>query len=111
MAVRIGCLILAYADKTRTLSQYIEAGRAMQSRFECSSNAVGHRVSDHAILFHCHELLTKRARTRVPIGLDVGHHQCMQWDKINDWMKERSVDVFQPGLVVHPILGKRTLDF
>ncbi|KAF6229662.1 hypothetical protein HO173_011308 [Letharia columbiana] len=46
------------------------------------------------------------ATTRVPIGLDEGHHQCVQWDKIDNWMKERSLDVFAPGVIVHPILGE-----
>lgn len=45
-------------------------------------------------------------RTRVPIGLDEGHHQCVQWDKIDSWMKERSLNVFAPGVIVHPTLGK-----
>ena len=45
-------------------------------------------------------------RTRLPIGLDEGHHQCVQWDKIDGWMQERSLDVFAPGVIVHPTLGK-----
>lgn len=44
--------------------------------------------------------------TRLPIGLDEGHHQCLQWDKIDSWAKERSLDVFAPGVIVHPALGK-----
>lgn len=43
---------------------------------------------------------------RIPIGLDQGHHQCMQWEKIDDWMKARSFDAFTPGLIVHPTLGE-----
>lgn len=55
--------------------------------------------------------LTQRAadiyeRERIPVGLDEGHHQCVQWDKIDGWMEERRIDVFAPGLIVHPILGK-----
>ena len=45
-------------------------------------------------------------RTRIPIGLDEGHHQCVRWDKIDGWMQERSLDVFAPGMIVHPTLGK-----
>lgn len=44
--------------------------------------------------------------TRTPIGLDGGHHQCVQWEKIDSWMKERSLDVFAPGVIVHPTLGE-----
>jgi hypothetical protein len=30
----------------------------------------------------------------------------MQWDRIDNWMEERSFDVFTPGLIVHPTLGE-----
>lgn len=30
----------------------------------------------------------------------------MNWKGLDDWMKSRSVDVFEPGLLVHPQLGK-----
>lgn len=30
----------------------------------------------------------------------------MQWERIDNWMKERSFDVFTPGLIVHPTLGE-----
>ena len=29
----------------------------------------------------------------------------MQWDKIDSWMRQRSFDVFAPGVIVHPTLG------
>ena len=53
-----------------------------------------------------HDTSNSNDSTRIPIGLDEGHHQCTQWDKIDGWMKERSLDVFTPGLIVHPTLGK-----
>lgn len=30
----------------------------------------------------------------------------MNWKRVDEWMKERSVDVYKPGLVVHPTLGE-----
>ncbi|KAF9893073.1 hypothetical protein FE257_012484 [Aspergillus nanangensis] len=43
--------------------------------------------------------------TRIPFGIDQGRHQCMDWHRIEDWMKERSVDIYKPGLLMHPKLG------
>lgn len=30
----------------------------------------------------------------------------MQWEKIDEWMRKRHFDVFAPGVIVHPTLGK-----
>ncbi len=32
-------------------------------------------------------------------------HQCVNWEKLHTWTKERSVDMFEKGLLVHPTLG------
>jgi hypothetical protein len=32
-------------------------------------------------------------------------HQCVNWEKLDAWTKERSVDMLQPGWLVHPTLG------
>ncbi|KAH7310929.1 hypothetical protein BKA65DRAFT_542990 [Rhexocercosporidium sp. MPI-PUGE-AT-0058] len=32
-------------------------------------------------------------------------HTCRSWEALDEWSKERHVDVFQPGLVVHPKFG------
>ena len=46
-------------------------------------------------------------RSRIPVGFDEDHHQFIQWDKIDSWMEERRINVFAPGMIVHPLLGKR----
>ena len=33
-------------------------------------------------------------------------HECMSWDRIDEWAKERHVDTATPGLLVHPTKGK-----
>ncbi|MCJ1313610.1 hypothetical protein MMC25_007289 [Agyrium rufum] len=33
-------------------------------------------------------------------------HECMNWDRIEAWAKERSVDTAAPGLLVHPTRGE-----
>jgi len=43
---------------------------------------------------------------RLPIALDNGNHQCVKWEPLAGWIKERAFDPQQPGLVVHPILGE-----
>jgi hypothetical protein len=32
----------------------------------------------------------------------VGEHTCVNWEKINSWVKERSFDVDDPKLLKHP---------
>lgn len=32
-------------------------------------------------------------------------HQCVNWEKLDEWVMERTVDVFAPGILTHPILG------
>ncbi|PQE26198.1 Tat pathway signal sequence protein [Rutstroemia sp. NJR-2017a BBW] len=29
-------------------------------------------------------------------------HQCINWDRLDKWSKERSVDMMKPGWLVHP---------
>ena len=33
-------------------------------------------------------------------------HECMDWDRIDEWAKERYVDTATPGLLVHPTKGR-----
>ncbi|KAB8303040.1 hypothetical protein EYC80_004494 [Monilinia laxa] len=32
-------------------------------------------------------------------------HQCIDWKKLDDWSKERSVDMMRPGWLIHPTKG------
>ncbi|ATY59809.1 hypothetical protein A9K55_006355 [Cordyceps militaris] len=32
-------------------------------------------------------------------------HTCVNWEKISQWTRERTVDVYEPGLIIHPQLG------
>jgi hypothetical protein len=41
----------------------------------------------------------------IPIGNFTTPHECANWDAIQDYAKARSVDMFEPGLIVHPTLG------
>src|SRR2546423_6716486 len=45
-------------------------------------------------------------RQAVPLANQSSPHKCVNWGRLNTWAKDHSVDVLQPGLVVHPILGK-----
>lgn len=49
---------------------------------------------------------THRTRTRIPFGIDQGHHQCKDWERIQEWARERSFDIYEPGLLVHPDYGE-----
>ena len=35
-------------------------------------------------------------------------HQCIDWDTLADWTDKRTVNMFQPGYLVHPTLGEST---
>jgi len=36
----------------------------------------------------------------VPTITDIGPHQCVKWENLNEWVKERSVNLSEPGLLV-----------
>jgi len=33
-------------------------------------------------------------------------HQCIDFDALTDWTNNRTIDMFKPGFLVHPTLGK-----
>jgi hypothetical protein len=41
---------------------------------------------------------------RIPVA-NATTHQCVNWDKLDRWTKDRSLDMFKPGWLVHPTLG------
>jgi hypothetical protein len=42
-----------------------------------------------------------------PIANFRASHSCVNWDHINDWAGQHYVDAFEPGMLVHPTLGKQ----
>jgi len=32
-------------------------------------------------------------------------HQCVDWDKLMEWAERSAVNIFEPGMLVHPTLG------
>ncbi|KAH8750907.1 hypothetical protein BGZ57DRAFT_119934 [Hyaloscypha finlandica] len=68
---------------------------------------------------HCLNYLRQAAQCHGDIGLSTWHwednnpmpmghtlpHVCKSWDKIDIWAKERKVNLYQIGLLVHPELG------
>lgn len=33
-------------------------------------------------------------------------HECVNWDGVQEWFNERRVDIYQPGVLNHPVFGK-----
>jgi hypothetical protein len=33
-------------------------------------------------------------------------HQCVDWPRLKKWSDARSFNIYEPGLLVHPQLGK-----
>jgi len=58
----------------------------------------------------CHAditLLTMRwgHKQAIPLGNFSAPHECINWDILDEWSKERSVDAMKPGFLIHPTLG------
>lgn len=45
-----------------------------------------------------------------PTALDWGKHQCVAWGGVEEWMASHAFDPYTPGLLMHPVYGKKTLD-
>jgi hypothetical protein len=33
-------------------------------------------------------------------------HQCVDWPRLSSWANDRTIDIYKPGLIVNPELGK-----
>jgi hypothetical protein len=53
-------------------------------------------------------LLTMRwgKHQAIPLGNFDHLHECVNWDRLQDWSKERSMDMYAEGVLVHPVYGK-----
>lgn len=45
-------------------------------------------------------------KDRLKPGANGTGHICANWDKIVQWTKDRTVDMYKPGLITHPQLGE-----
>lgn len=46
-----------------------------------------------------------------PIGNLTSPHECVNWDRLMEWVVPNSVDVFADGVLVHPKYGMFILQF
>jgi hypothetical protein len=72
---------------------------------------------------HCLNTLRKVAMCHGDVGLVIyswqpGYlkpgangtaHQCVNWPKLSTWANDRSINMYRPGLIVNPELGKSIL--
>jgi len=68
---------------------------------------------------HCLDFLRQSAMCHGDIGLvtfqwtpdslipvsNATVHECVNWDAIDKWTKERTVDMMKPGWLIHPTKG------
>lgn len=47
--------------------------------------------------------------SRVPETDFFGYHQCVNWDLLMTWFKERYVNVYETGILNHPKYGMSTV--
>lgn len=45
-------------------------------------------------------------KTLEPTTKDGALHQCVNWDRLSGWARERTVDLFDPELLVRPSAEK-----
>ena len=43
---------------------------------------------------------------RLPVVDFTRPHECVEFNSLNEWSGKHSVDIFDPGLLYHPTLGK-----
>ena len=73
------------------------------------------------ILDHCIEVLRQGVMCRgdislvtirwqehfkLPVADFTAPHECVNFDALNEWARERRINAMEPGLLVHPTLGK-----
>lgn len=75
--------------------------------------------TDEKTIEHCLDFLRQAAMCHGDIGIvtyewsedslmpvtNQAIHQCIDWKKLDDWSKERSVDMMRPGWLIHPTKG------
>jgi adenine deaminase len=49
--------------------------------------------------------------SRVPETDFAANHECANWDKVEEWLEERRVDIYAPGVLNHPVYGKLRISF
>ena len=49
--------------------------------------------------------------TRLPLANFSRPHECVKFERINQWSKEHAVDALEPGMLHHPVLGTSKLSF
>lgn len=42
--------------------------------------------------------------SRIPVA-NATSHQCVNWQKLDEWTRARTVDMMKPGWLVHPLYG------
>ncbi|PMD34953.1 hypothetical protein L207DRAFT_436684, partial [Hyaloscypha variabilis F] len=46
-----------------------------------------------------------QASQKLPVADFTAPHECVNFDSLNDWARERRINAMEPGLLVHPTLG------
>jgi len=47
----------------------------------------------------------------LPIGNFSAPHECVNWDRLLEWVEPRAVDAFAEGVLVHPKFGEFEMGF
>ena len=112
-------------DKTYRIN-WIHTGKPSSKRKENKSMSLRHELSWFPPITpdHCLEILRQGAMCRGDISLVTFYwepstllpradfsapHECVNFDRINQWSGNHAVDALEPGMLHHPVLGKWAL--
>ena len=42
---------------------------------------------------------------RTPAPTWAQKHECIDWDRLTEWLDTRVIDIHEPGMLVHPMYG------
>ena len=92
------------ANNNRPLFGYPPPEHPVWSRHDCTGIPLGIEVRARCLYFRSNtaDLI---CRQRIPLGHDDSKHECVNWDKIDDWSKARSFNPMKAGYLSHPTLG------
>ena len=49
-----------------------------------------------------------QASQKLPVADFSAPHECVNFDSLNEWARERRINAMEPGLLVHPTLGMKS---
>lgn len=110
-----------YKDKSENEKAILVGHTGEYDIFGISPTSDMHHLIDIRILEHCIDILRAGAMcradtaifpyhwsdaTRLPNPTWVQKHECINWNRLEEWLESRRIDILTPGMLVHPKYGR-----